>query len=406
MAARPEARVGPRPLPLHLMSAGAVWMSSQLAFAMSRKGSLAWRPELAASAAELQASLRNVAPKSFARALDAEIVARGDAMLRGIERYRHHPYRRAADEPPVLWQEGATRMLDYGPAGGAPVLAVPSLINKAYVLDLMPETSLMRHLSRAGMRPLLVDWGRPGAAERGFGLDDYVAGRLTAAAEAAVARTGRKLAVLGYCMGGLLAVALAQRRPDLVSALVLLATPWDFHAERAEQARLLGQLAGPLVESCAGLGEVPVDVLQMFFLANDPLTAARKFTNLTRLDAGSEAERRFVALEDWLNDGVPLALPVAAETLGPWYGDNTPGEGRWRIAGRPVLPEEVEAPSLVLVPRQDKIVPPLTAAALADHLIGATRLDPPLGHIGMVVGHGARTAVWEPLTAWLKDHAA
>jgi len=400
------ARFGPRPLPLHLASAGAAWTSSHLAFAQSRAGSLAWRPELAASAAELQQSLKNVAADSFARALDAEIVSRADAMLRGIERYRHHPWRRPDDEPPVLWQQGATRVLDYGPADGAPLLVVPSLINKAYVLDLLPEASLMRHLASRGIRPLLIEWGKPGEDERGFGLDDYIAGRLEDAAAAAAEATGRKLALLGYCMGGLLAVALAQRRPELISAFVAMATPWDFHAERAAQARLLGRLAKPLVESFAALGEVPVDVLQMFFLANDPLTAAKKFTHLAAMDRNSDAERRFVALEDWLNDGVPLAIGVAADTLGPWYGDNTPGKGKWRIKDRPVLPEEVEAPSLVLVPKQDRIVPPLTAAALADHLIDATRLDPPLGHIGMVVGHGAPAKVWEPLTQWLMEHAS
>ncbi len=401
-----RARLGPRPLPLHLMSAGAVWMSSHLAFAMSRNGSLSWRPELARNAAGLQENLRNVSPESFARALDREIMARSEAMLRGLERYRRHPYRRAAKEPPALWRRGSSRLLDYGPRAGAPLLAVPSLINKAYVLDLLPRASLLRYLSKAGIRPLLVDWGEPGEAERGFGLDDYILGRLEAAATAAAEKTGRKVAVLGYCMGGLLAVALAQRRPDLVASLILLATPWDFHAERVEQARLLGQLAEPLVHSLAGLGVVPVDVLQTFFLANDPLSAARKFINLAALAPGSAAERRFVALEDWVNDGMPLALDVAAETLGPWYGDNTPGQGRWCVAGRPVLPEEVGAPSLVLVPRHDKIVPPLSAAAIADHLIDATRIDPPLGHIGMVVGHRAPKAVWEPMTAWLKEHVA
>ena len=400
------ARLGPRPLPLHLASAGAAWTSSHLAFAQSRNGSLGWRRDLAPSAAELRQSLKNVAPEDFARALDAEIVSRADAMLRGIERYRHHPWRRPDDEPPVLWRQGATRVLDYGPADGAPLLVVPSLINKAYVLDLLPDVSLMRHLSAHGVRPLLIEWGTPGDEERGFGLDDYIAGRLEDAAEAAVAATGRKLAVLGYCMGGLLAVALAQRRPDLVAAFVAMATPWDFHAERASQARLLGRFAKPLVENFSALGEVPVDVLQMFFLANDPLTAAKKFTHLATMQRGSDAERRFVALEDWLNDGVPLAIGVAADTLGPWYGDNTPGKGKWLVKGRPVLPEEIEAPSLVLVPKQDRIVPPLTAAALADHLIEVTRLDPPLGHIGMVVGHGAPAKVWKPLTQWLMEHAS
>jgi len=400
-----QARTGPRPLPLHLISAATVWNSSHLASQLSRNGSLAWKPDLAPRARDLEESLKSIAPDSFARALDAEILARGDAMLRGIARYRHHPYRRPNVEPPALWQQGTTRVLDYAPGGGAPLLAVPSLINRGYVLDLTPETSLLRHLARAGLRPLLVDWGAPGAEERRFDLTDYIAGRLEAAAEAAVAHTGHRLALLGYCMGGLLTVALAQRRPDLVASLVLLATPWDFHAEGMAQAKLLGRLVEPLRRGFAALGEVPVDVLQLFFLANDPLTAARKFIALARRPPGDAGEELFVALEDWLNDGVPLALPVAAECLGQWYGENLPGKGRWRVAGRPVIPEEVEAPSLILVPRQDRIVPPLTAAALADHLIAPTRIDPPLGHIGMVVGHTAPETVWAPLTAWLTAHA-
>ena len=48
--------------------------------------------------------------------------------------------------------------------GGAPLLAVPSLINRAYVLDLAPGRSLLRYLAAQGLRPLLVDWGAPGDA--------------------------------------------------------------------------------------------------------------------------------------------------------------------------------------------------------------------------------------------------
>src|SRR5262249_13639989 len=139
------------------------------------------------------------------------------------------------------WQEGSTRLLDYGTRApdGRSVLVIPSLINRAYILDLSPEKSLLRFLASQGLRPLLIDWGRPDAPERGFTLTDYIAGRLEAAAAAAVEIVGGPLGVVGYCMGGLLALALAQRCPRVVKALALLATPWDFHAERAGQARLL-----------------------------------------------------------------------------------------------------------------------------------------------------------------------
>jgi polyhydroxyalkanoate synthase subunit PhaC len=326
---------------------------------------------------------------------------RAALFLDGVERYRRHPYRRDLAEPPLLWQEGTTRLLDYRPRGGPPVLVVPSLINRAYILDLAPGQSLLRHLAAQGLRPLLLDWGAPGAAERRFGLGDYITQRLEPAAAVARQAGGAPPIVLGYCMGGLLALALAARKPALVSALALLATPWRFHAERAEQARLLGTLAEPIARSHAALGEVSVDVLQALFAAQDPLLALRKFSRFAELPQDSAAARGFVALEEWLNDGVPPPIPVARECLGGWYGEDLPGRGKWRVGGKAIRPREIDKPALIVVPAQDRIVPPATAAALADELPRAETLTPRLGHIGMIVARDAPSAVWAPLADWL-----
>jgi polyhydroxyalkanoate synthase subunit PhaC len=396
-------RQGPRPLPLHLLSASGAWLSSRAALPLLRSGSLPLRLEFAKEATALKESLAAAALERVAHALDRELRARAGAFLAGIERYRHHPYRRAAAEPPTIWAEGTTRLLDYGKAGDPALLVVPSLINRAYILDLSPETSLLRHLARAGIRPLLVDWGGPGAEERGFGLTDYVAGRLEAALDACEAAAGHAPAVLGYCMGGLLALALAARRKSGVRALALLATPWSFHAERAGHAKLLGTLAAPLALSCAALGELPVDILQTLFTAADPLVAMRKFSRFSALGDGP-AVQHFVAVEDWLNDGVPLALPVARECLGGWYGEDRPGRGLWAIAGRKVRPETVTQPTLVVVPSHDRIVPPASAEAVLASLPAGQRLAPSLGHVGMIVGRTAPIEVWQPLTRWLLTH--
>jgi polyhydroxyalkanoate synthase len=96
---------------------------------------------------------------------------------------------------------------------------------------------------------------------------------------------------------------------------------------------------------------------------------------------------------------------VARECLGGWYGANTPGSGRWHVAGRPVLPERIGVPSLVVVPAQDRIVPPKTAAALAQALPAVEQSTPPLGHIGMMVAREAPAIVWRPLAQWLKRQA-
>jgi polyhydroxyalkanoate synthase len=387
------------------------WLSSRAAWPLLRSGLLPWRPEFAVQGAALSLALRaaeksdRTAAPRFAAALDAELIRQAQTFLDGLEAYRHHPYRRDLPEPPVIWSKGTTRLLDYGPREGAPILVVPSLINRAYILDLAPGQSLLRYLSGRGLRPLLVDWGAPAREERRFGLSAYITQRLEPAAQAACEETGAAPVVMGYCMGGLLALALAQRLPQHVRALALLATPWRFHAERAEHARLLGALAEPIARAYAPFGELPVDVLQALFASQDPLLALRKFSRFALLAPDSAAARGFVALEDWLNDGVPLALKVARECLGGWYGDDLPGRGLWRIAGEAVLPSLIDVPSLVVVPAQDRIVPPATAAALADVLPQAERMTPSLGHIGMIVARDAPTAVWEPVAAWLKEQS-
>jgi polyhydroxyalkanoate synthase len=398
--------MGPRPLALHLANATGAWMSSRAALPLLRNGLLPWRPEFALQGGSLSLALAGAKSDSIDAALDAELTRRAALFLDGVERYRRHPYRRDPAEPPLLWQEGTTRLLDYRPRGGPPVLVVPSLINRAYILDLAPGQSLLRYLADQGLRPLLLDWGAPGEEERGFDIGDYIMRRLEPAAEIArQAAGGAAPAVLGYCMGGLLALALAARRPALVSALALLATPWRFHAERAEQARLLGVLAEPIAKSYAALGEVPVDVLQALFAAQDPLLVLRKFSRFAEMAQDSAAALGFVALEDWLNDGVPLSIPVARECLGGWYGEDRPGRGRWRVDGKPIRPRDIEIPALVVVPAQDRIVPPATAAALADELPEAETWTPSLGHIGMVVARDAPSVVWEPLGAWLAREA-
>jgi polyhydroxyalkanoate synthase len=207
---------------------------------------------------------------------------------------------------------------------------------------------------------------------------------------------------MGYCMGGLLGLALALRRQKDVAALVLLATPWDFHAgDAASYAGLLGALAIPVTAGFAALGEVPTDILQCLFAVADPSLAERKFTRFARQDPASAEAIRFVATEDWLNDGVPLAVAVARECLAGWYGENLPARGEWRVAGRPVVPERFAKRALVVQPARDRIVPPASAAALAERLPDAVLLTPALGHIGIVVGGSAEADVWEPVASFL-----
>ncbi|HEX3864512.1 MAG TPA: alpha/beta fold hydrolase [Stellaceae bacterium] len=357
--------------------------------------------------AALAGEIRSGCPEAVAAALDRQLQHRAGAFLAGIDAYRHHRYRRAEPDLAILWQQGASRLLDYNPRGTGPaVLVVPSLINRYYILDLLPERSFARHLAAQGLRPLVLDWGEPGDAERDMTITDYITGPLARAIRAARKATGGPVALCGYCMGGLLALALALRQPADITCLALLATPWDFHAERKPQAQLLGALLESVPRFLPAGSAMPVSVIQSLFLALDPFLSERKFVRFAGYDPAGTAARDFVALEDWINDGVPLARNVALECAQSWYRDNDPGNGRWRIAEQPVRPQDLAVPALAVLPSRDRIVPPLSAQALASAIPQATVMPLPFGHIGMMASAQAPQAVWRPIAEWLRAQSA
>ena len=407
----PPPRLGPRPLPQHLLTAMLGWTSSLASWRLWSAASPGSRLPLPENLAPLGRDLANLDPEEFASALEQEALTRLDRLAAGIVAYRTFPFVRGVLEPPVVWRDGTTRLLDFSKPGAGrrrkadrrpAILVVPSLINRGYVLDLAEDRSLMRFLAEEGFAAYLLDWDAPGAVERGFTLSDYIAGRLGRALDAIIAREpGRPVVMLGYCMGGLLALAAAQERQRDLAGLVLMATPWDFHAEHPEQARLIGAIASVCEPIFAQSGEMPVDALQALFAGIEPFQILRKFLAFADLDQGSDKAKLFVALEDWLNDGVPLAAAVARECMTGWYGENSPACRKWRVAGEVIDPAQIGIPSLVVIPDQDRIVPPASALALADALPGAERLRPAAGHIGMVVGGSAKPKLWRPLADWM-----
>jgi poly(3-hydroxyalkanoate) synthetase len=352
-------RTGPRPFLLHLAQARNAWLAT--------------------------------APEKVA------------AFLEGVRRYRAHPYRREMARPKAAWRSGAVSLLDYGPLDGYPLLVVPSLINRAYVLDLKADASLIRYLAQQGLRPFLLDWGDGSAGMRRLTLDEHVLQILLPAFEWLARTAGRRPLLLGYCMGGLLALALASWRPDRLAGLALLATPWDF-AEGGDAGRRLAA-AAPLLTTLAGsMGGLAVDQLQALFAGVDPLQVPGKFGRFA--SAPAAAAERFVAIEDWLNDGVPLGGEVVRSCLEDWYRDNLPGRGEWRVGARPIRPERLDLPACIAVPARDRIVPAESALALAARLAHVAVLRPEAGHISMVAGAQAENRLWAPLGDWLLRIAA
>lgn len=403
----PPVRLGPQPLGLHLATALSMWVGLPLAWKNSKQSWPGLNPELQKKLVDLNARLGPNPNPELNHALGDEIVSRARAFIGGIKTYRHHAARRTIKTMPTVWQAGTTSLLDYNPsAAGAPViLVVPSLINRFDILDLDRNHSFLRAIAERGLRPLVVDWDRAGDEEKNFSLADYVTQRLAPILDFIRQNLDPRPHLLGYCMGGNLALALASLNPEKIRSLTLLATPWDFHKPDASIGGQFKNFAMQMEPYLQTLGYLPADIIQSLFAGFQPTQVVTKFMDFAAFDPDSIEARHFVLLEDWLNDGVPLTANAARECLKDWYGDNLPGKLNWRIGGTLVDPRTLTMPSYVTVPGKDRIVPPESAKPLAKLLPHAALHEPMSGHIGMIASEKAPQQVWKPYMTWLEKHA-
>ncbi|URW75934.1 alpha/beta fold hydrolase [Sphingomonas donggukensis] len=307
------------------------------------------------------------------------------AALAGLARYQAAPRTPRPAPMPEVARDGRVTLRDYGGAG-VPVVFVPSLINPPFVLDLSPDASLLRWLVAQGRRVLLVDWGTPTPADRDEDVTAHVMRLrrvLTGLDEPPV--------LVGYCLGGTIATALAATMP--VAGLALIAAPWRFKGFDASARAAIADLWNSARPACEALGVVPMEVLQAGFWKLDPARTIAKFEALASADDG--ALSGFVTLEDWANAGAPLTLAAGRQMFEDFFASDAPGRGAWQVAGHAVEPSALACPVADFVSDRDRIVPAASSIAIG------TRHDVAAGHVGMIVGSRARALLWEPLAHWI-----
>jgi polyhydroxyalkanoate synthase len=293
-----------------------------------------------------------------------------------------------------------------GPPRSPPILLVPSLINRWYVLDLRPGASLVEALVGAGFDVWLLDWGVPEAEDRYLDWD-AVLRRLDRAARRVLRETaGSALALLGYCMGGTLAAIHAAQHPDRMAALITLAAPIDF-----AEGGMLRRMVDPAwfdADAVAAAGNVAPSQMQAGFTALRPTLEAAKLASLPDLAADPRARDAFLALEAWASDNVPFPGEAYRRYIRGLYQGNELVAGTHRVNGAPVALGAIRCPVLAITASRDAICPPAAAAALLRHVGSSdtSALAVPGGHVGAVVGSRAAAEMYPALIRWLAPRLA
>ncbi len=309
----------------------------------------------------------------------------------------------------AVFAENKWRLLRYrpraeGPGYRTPVLLLPSLINRHYVLDLLPGKSFAEWMVAAGHDVYCIDWGTPGDEDRFVTFED-VADRWIGRALRQVERTaGRPPHVLGYCLGGTLATLHAAVHKERMSSLALLAAPVRFSDPGLLTAwtRTRSFDVRALVDAW---GNVPWQLMQSSFQLLRPTLGLAKLVSLLDRAWNEEFLDSFLALETWGSDNVSFPGECYVTYLEELYRKDALWQGTFRLAGRPARLEAIECPTLVVTFEHDHIVPWQSAACLLERVATADKhhLHLPGGHVGAVVSRAAARGLWPAISKFWSD---
>ncbi|MBL8604402.1 MAG: alpha/beta fold hydrolase [Myxococcales bacterium] len=309
----------------------------------------------------------------------------------------------------TVFADGTARVYRFRRAEGAPaaprrpVLLVPSMINKWYVLDLRKGASFVEALVAAGHEVFVLDWGTARDEDRDLTWAEVIA-RLARVVRFVRRSMGvDRVGILGYCMGATLSSIYTALHPTEVAALVNLAGPIDFSYAGLLRDMVDARWFDPAAVAAAG--NVSPSQMQSGFTAMRPtLTVAKWFTSPDRL-VDKRARDSFYAIDTWSGDNIPFPGAAYETYITELYQQNALVHGRHYVGGRRVALDAITCPVLTIGSERDTICPLAAATALHQHVgtRDVTVLTVPGGHVGAVVGSRASAALYPSTAAWLRD---
>ena len=312
----------------------------------------------------------------------------------------------------LVWAKNKARLYRYEPHAEkkhpVPILMVYALINKPYVLDLMPGNSLVEYLIGEGFDVYLLDWGVPGDEDMDLSFDDYVLDYLKPAISKVLRASGAKgYTLFGYCMGGTMAATLFPDEP--LANLILLTMPIDFAPEKTgllglwtDRERFDPDL---VVES---FGNVPSEIIEHSMQMLKPATNyVGTYATMWECVLEEKPMETWKAMNKWASDGTPFPGTAFKQWIRDFYQQNKLVKGEIQLREHRVDLSEITCPLLNIAGNRDHICPLPQAEPMTNLMSSEDKefvvLD--AGHAGLLTGRRAKKDLWPKLGSWLGERS-
>jgi polyhydroxyalkanoate synthase len=261
----------------------------------------------------------------------------------------------------VVYRNRMFELIQYTPTTEkvyqTPLLFFPPWINKFYILDMKPASSLIKWMVEQGFTVFVVSWVNPDSSYADVGLDDYIRdGYLRAMAEVRRITGEAQINCVGYCIAGTtlsLTLGHLQKAGDTsVKSATLFTTLTDFSDPGEVGVFLEDDFVDGIERQSAQDG-----ILSRFFMS-------RTFSFLRSNDLiyqpaiksymMGEAPPAFDLLY-WNGDGTNLPAKMAVEYLrGLCQSDRFATTG-FPVFGRPIHLSDVKLPLCAIACETDHI---------------------------------------------------
>jgi polyhydroxyalkanoate synthase len=312
----------------------------------------------------------------------------------------------------VVYSRGTLRLCHYRPLAAevyrVPVLLVMSLVSKPYILDLAPGQSFIEFLLTQGYDVYMIDWGVPRPEDRRLRLEDYTLDFIPDCASRVAAHSGEPdLSVIGYCMGGMLAVIYAALSPDgPLRNLACFTTPVNFEGmplfRRWTDARHFD--VDRIVDT---LGNVPPELVYASFEMLRPAARAAAQIRLWDNMWNDDFVRSYRMFDRWAADQIPFPGECFRQTTKELMRENRLYRNELVLSGRRVDLGQIRVPFLHVMAEHDHIVPYESARELVGLVGSADKRELVLkgGHVSLVAGPNASRRLWPQLDGWLSERS-
>jgi polyhydroxyalkanoate synthase len=287
-----------------------------------------------------------------------------------------------------------------------PILVVGSLINRHYILDLLPQTSVIRYFQQLGFDVYATDWRMPTVKEEKMTLESYAHEYLENAVDKVEEITGsRNVTLFGYCWGGILSLIYSALHPENVKNLILHATPVDFGKSPTLLESWIRSL--DIERFVQVFGNAPSSFLNIAFLMRNPLEAVLKYQIYFSQPRSPKEIIQFIAVESWLYDSVPIIGKAFEQIINDIYKKNLLIQNKMMVGKDLVDLKKITIPVLNIVGTKDDLVSAESSRTITNVIssIDKKTLEFPTGHVGLCISSTVHKKLWPEVGKWLIEHS-